>query len=315
MAVRSPLKNDSGNLKEMSSAEVTQIVNQIIYQYSLNPSVSLSVVSSGGSLGTITDTRLQAGAMSQTNSSFPTEGDTAEPSVVTVSYDKISQSIASVSPTADSGKTWPAYYNSSGHLQAMSLQDVKDTFLHPAIDLLTAGGIVSSQQGGTYLISSSSSYPGSTIVSATPIYLDTRADTSAYSNAGLEDAAGEVLDQPTTITNYYLQRVDGSDTSYTNPFFINAGNNLQEFAPATFKSLMQGWIRQTAASSTDGYKLDYNLGVSGTGEIRGTGMSDTRLNGSGNYQTRQVSDDYRAQEFPDGTPTSISTYYLRIQKS
>ena len=106
MAVRSPLKNDSGNLKEMSSAEVTQIVNQIIYQYSLNPSVSLSVVSSGGSLGT-----------------------------------------------------------------------------------------------------------------------------------------------------------------------------------------------------------------SGTGEIRGTGMSDTRLNGSGNYQTRQVSDDYRAQEFPDGTPTSISTYYLRIQKS
>ena len=28
-------------------------------------------------------------------------------------------------------------------------------------------------------------------------------------------------------------------------------------------------------------------------------MRDTRLNGSGNYQTRQVSDDYRAQEFPD----------------
>ena len=27
-------------------------------------------------------------------------------------------------------------------------------------------------------------------------------------------------------------------------------------------------------------------------------MSDTRLNGSGDYQTRQVSDDYRAQEFP-----------------
>jgi len=315
MAVRSPLKNDSGNLKEMSSAEVTQIVNQIIYQYSLNPSVSLSVVSSGGSLGTITDTRLQAGAMSQTNSSFPSEATTDEPSIVTVNYDKISQAIASVSPTNDTGTTFPAYTNSSGHVQAMSLQDVKDTFLHPAIDLLTAGGIVSSQQGGTYHISSTSSYPGSTIVSATPIYLDTRADTSAYSNAGLEDAAGEVLDQPTTITNYYLQRVDGSDTSYTNPFFINAGNNLQEFAPATFKSLMQGWIRQTAADSNDGYKLDYNLGASGTGEVRGTGMSDTRLNGSGNYQTRQVSDDYRAQEFPDGTPTNINTYYLRIRKS
>ena len=314
MAVRSPLKYDSGNLKEMSSAEVDQIVDQIVYQYSLNPSVSLSVVSSGGTLGTITDTRLQAGAMSQTNSSFPSEATTAEPSIVTVNYDKISQSVASVSPINDSGTLFPLFYN-SGNMQAMSLQDVKDTFLHPAIDLLTAGGIVSSQQGGTYHISSTSSYPGSTIVSATPIYLDTRADTSAYSNAGLEDAAGEVLDQPTTITNYYLQRVDGSDTSYTNPFFINAGNNLQEFAPATFKSLMQGWIRQTAADSNDGYKLDYNLGASGTGEVRGTGMSDTRLNGSGNYQTRQVSDDYRAQEFPDGTPTSINTYYLRIRKS
>lgn len=310
MAVRSPLKNDSGNLKEMSSAEVNSIVDQIIYQYSLNPSVSLSVVSSGGNLGSITDTRLQAGAMSQTNSSFPDESTTAEPSIVTVNYDKISQSIASVSPTADSGKTFPAYYNASGNIQAMSLQDVKDTFLHPAIDLLTAA-TTTSQQAGTYHISTALGVSGSTIVSATPIFLDTRADTSAYTAGSIP----ETLDQPTTITNYYLQRVNGSDTSYTNPFFINAGNNLQEYAAADFKSLMQGWIRQTAATSTDGYKLDYNLGTSGTGNTRGSGMSDTRLNGSGNYQTVQVSDDYRAQEFPDGTPTSINTYYLRIRKS
>ena len=196
----------------------------------------------------------------------------------------------------------------------MSLQDVKDTFLHPAIDLLTTA-TTTSQQGGTYHINTTASISGSTLVSGTPIFLDTRADTSAYSNAGLEDAAGEQLDQPTTITNFYLQKIDGSDTSYTSPFYINAGNNLQEFNATVFKSLMQGWIRQTAANSTDGYKLDYNLGVSGTGEVRGTGMSDTRLNGTGDYQTRQVSDDYRAQEFPDGTPTAISTYYLRIQKS
>jgi len=314
MAVRSPLKNDSGNVKEMTSAEVDQIVDQVVYQYSLNPSVSLSVVSSGGNLGSITDTRLQAGAMSQTNSSFPSEAQTDEPSIVTVTYDKISQSIASVSPTADTGTTFPAFYNASGHIQAMSLQDVKDTFLHPAVDLLSAA-TTTSQQGGTYHISTSSGVSGSTIVSGTPIFLDTRADTSAYTNAGLEDAAGEQLDQPTTITNFYLQQIDGSDTSYTNPFYINAGNNLQEFAPATFKSLLQGWIRKTAADSADGYKITYNLGTSGSGQTRGTGISDTRLNGSGNYQTRQVSDDYRAQEFPNGTPTSINTYYLRINKS
>ena len=59
MAVRSPLKNDSGNLKEMSSAEVDQVVDQIIYQYSLNPGVTLSVVGSGGNLSSINDTRLR----------------------------------------------------------------------------------------------------------------------------------------------------------------------------------------------------------------------------------------------------------------
>ena len=314
MAVRSPLKNDSGNLKEMTSSEVDSIVDQIIYQYSLNPSVSLSVVSSGGNLGTITDTRLQAGAMSQTNSSFPTEAQTAEPSVVTVNYQKVNQSIASVSPQGDTGTTFPVYYNSSGQIRAMSLQDVKDTFLHPAIDLLTAA-TTTSQQAGTYHISSASSVGGSTIVSSTPIFLDTRADTSQYTNAGLENATGEQLDQPTTITSFYLHRVDGTDNAYTTPLYVNAGSNLQEYAAVDFESLMQGWIRQTAADSNDGYKLDYNLGASGSGNIRGSGMSDTRLNGSGNYQTRQVSDDYRAQEFPDGTPTSINTYYLRIRKS
>tara|TARA_B100000212_G_C27371995_1_gene533004 strand:+ start:1461 stop:2393 length:933 start_codon:yes stop_codon:yes gene_type:complete len=310
MAVRTPLKNDSGNVKEMTSAEVDQVVDQVVYQYSQNPSVTLSVVSSGGNLGTISDTRLQAGAMSQTNSSFPPESSTAEPSVVTVTYDKISQTIASVSPTADTGKTWPAYYNASGHIQAMSLQDVKDTFLHPAIDLLTAG-TTSTQQAGTYHISTTSSVTGSTLVSGTPVFLDTRADTSAYTAGSIP----ETLDQPTTITTFYLQRIDGTNNSYVKPFYINAQNNLQEFAGGTFESLLQEWIRKTAADSNDGYKLDYNLGTSGTGNTRGSGMSDTRLNGSGNYQTVQVSDDYRAQEFPDGTPTSINTYYLRIRKS
>ena len=40
------------------------------------------------------------------------------------------------------------------------------------------------------------------------------------------------------------------------------------------------------------------------------------LNGSGSHQTRFVNtDDYRAQEFPDGTPVTAATYFLRIHKS
>ena len=311
MSVRAPLYNNSGNIQEMSTAMVDQIVDQVVYQYSLNPSVALSVVSSGGSLDAITDTRKQAGAASTSATAFPSEATTAEPSTVTVTYDKLTSTTSSVSPTSDTGTTWPLYYNSSGQIQAMNLQDVKDTFLHPAIDLLTAG-TTTSQQAGTHWISSNTSETGSTRVSATPIFTDTRADTSAYTAGGI----GETLDQPTTITNYYLYTVDGSDTSYTAPFFINSGNNLQVFADATFESLIQGWIRYTAASSTDGYSISYNIGTSGTGNTRGSGMADTILNGSGNYQTRFVNaDDYRAQEFPNGSAITSNTYYLRINKS
>jgi len=311
MAVRTPLINDSGNVKEMSSAQVDEIVDQVVYQYSLNPSVALSVVGSGGNLSSIDDTRLQAGASSTSATAFPSEATTAEPSTVTVSYERLNSTNASVTPTTDTGKTWPAYYNASGHIQAMSLQDVKDTFLHPAIDLLTAS-TTTTQQAGTYTISTSTSLAGATNVSATPIYQDTRADTSLYTAGGI----GETLDQPTTITSYYLHRIDGSDTSYTVPFYINASNHLQEFDAATFESLIQGWIRYTAASSTDGYSISYSIGTSGSGNTRGTAIVDTKLNGSGNYQTRFVNDDdYRAQEFPNGTPTTISTYNLYINKS
>ena len=313
MAVRSPLYYNSGNLQEMTTAQVGQIVDQIIYQYSLNPSVSLSVVGSSGSLAALSDTRLQAGAASTSTTSTPSEATTAEPSVVTVSYDKISETRASVTPTSDTGKTWPVYYTSGGNVQSMNLQDVKDTFLHPAIDLLQSGS-TGTQQGGTYHINTSTSVSGSTEVSGsnTAVFANTEADTSLYTAGGI----GETLDQPKTVNSYYLHKITGSDTSYTSPLIVDGSNNLQEYPVATFKSLIQEWIRYTAVSSSDGYSLSYTNSASGSGNTRGTGMADTRLNGSGNYQTRFVNtDDYRAQEFPNGTSTTINTYYLRINKS
>ena len=100
------------------------------------------------------------------------------------------------------------------------------------------------------------------------------------------------------------------------PYYVNASNNIQQFTSATFDSLLQEWIRYTAASSADGYSISYNLGTSGSGNTRGSGMGDTILNGSGNYQQLFVNtDDYRAQEFPDGTTVTANTYYLRINKS
>ena len=311
MAVVKPLYVDSGNLREMDTTMVGQIVDQAVYQYSLAPSVALSVVSSGGSLSAITDTRKQAGAQSTSSTSTPSEGTTAEPSTVTVTYDKVSEARTAGSPTSDTGKTWPVYYNGSGQIQAMSLTDVKDTFLHPAIDLLSSGS-TGTQQGGTYHVSTTTSVSGSSLVSSTAIFTDTRANTGAYSAGSIP----ETLDQPTTITNYYVHKITGSQITYTEPYFLDGSNNIKEFTTSAFDTLLSEWMKYTAVSSSDGYSLSYNIGTSGSGNTRGSGMADTILNGSGNYQTRFVNnDDYRAQEFPNGSAVTAATYYLRINKS
>ena len=312
MAVVKPLYVVSGNLQEMDSTKVDELIARAVYQYSLSPSVVLSVVSSGGNLGTISDTRKQAGAVSTSNSSFPAESSTQEPQTVTVNFDKIQNTTTTSTPTADTGKTFPVYYNSSGQIQAMSVADWKDTIIHPAINLL-ASGTVSATAAGTYHITTSASVSGSTEVSGsnTKVFIDTRADTSAYSAGSIP----ETQDQPTTITEYYLQRINGTDASYTEPYFLDGSNNIQEFTTANFDALLQSWIKSTAAGSTDGFAISYSVGTSGSGQTRGSGMADTILDGSGNYQTRQENDDYRAQEFPNGSVTTANTYHLRINKS
>ena len=309
MAVRKPLYYVSNNLREMSTSMVTEIVKQAVYQYSLNPGVSLSVVGSSGTLSAMSDTRLQAGAATTDATNFDTAGETPNVSTVTVSYDKVSHSNASVSPTSDTGKTWPVYVNSSNNIQAMNLTDIKDTFLHPAIDLL-ASGSTGTDQGGTYHVNASNSVSGSTLVSSTAIFTDTRANAAAYTAGGI----GETQDQPTTINNYYLHKITGTNTSFTAPYSIDSNNNIKEYTDAAFQSLLQEWMRYTAVSSSDGYALSYNIGTSGSGNTRGTGMVDTKLNGS-TYATRQVGDDYRSQEFPSGSAVAQNTYFLRINKS
>jgi hypothetical protein len=312
MAVRTPLYYNGTHLQEMSSAMIDEIKALAIYEYSLNPSRTLAVVSSGGNLTSINDTRLQAGAASTSTTAFPNEATTAEPSVVTVSYERITQSAASITPTVDSGKIFPVYYTTTGHIHHMTVTDFRDTFIHPAIDTLALDTTTSSQ-AGTYFVSTSDSVAGATLVSATPIFLDTRADTSLYTAGGIT----ETLDQPITIQSYYLHRVNGSAVTLTQfPVYADASNNLKQFSQVEIANLVSEYIRFEAASSTLGYSLSYNLGTSGSGNIRGSGMTDTRLNGTGDYQTLFVNaDDYRAQEFPNGTAVSINTYYLRINKS
>ena len=314
MAVRKPVYITSdNNIQEMTTAEVTEWTNQVCYLYGTDPSVTLTVsTSSAGNLTAMSVTRLQAGATSQSATAFPNEATTAEPSEVTVSFDRVNKTNASVSPTTDTGTTWPLYINSDNDLQAMTITDIKDTFLHPAIDKLVSG-TESATTAGTYTITTSAT-PASNyaVVSTDAVFIDTRADTSAYAASGIP----ETLDQPTTVTSYFLHRRTGTDTTPTRtPVFINGSNDLQTYTEATIDGLLREWIRETAAESSDGYQITYTIETSGSGNTRGTSMVNTKLNGSGNYQTRQVGDDYRAQEFPNGSPATITTYNLRINKA
>jgi len=316
MAVRTPIYFNGTDIQEMSTAQINEWKQYIAYLYSTDPSVTVSVVASGGTLSpTMADTRLQAGAYSTNVSAFPAEATTAEPSTVTVNYDKVTGPTynTALSATADTNNVaFPAYYDGSD-IVAMSLADYLDTFIYS-----TLTGMVSSNESadtnGTYTISTSASVANYTEVSgsSTPIFLDTRADTTLYSAAGIP----ETLDQPTTVTSYYLQRRSDARAFPSQALLlVDTDGNLNQVDltsdTSSFNVILKNDIRHYAAEDTAGNKLSYN--INGAGNSRGSAMVDTRLNGSGNYQTLQVGlDDYRAQEFPDGSPTTISTYTFKI---
>ena len=303
MSVRTPLYYVSGNLREMDAGMITDLQNLAIYQYSLNPSQQLSVTGSSGNLTSINDTRLQAGAAATSISAFPDEATTDEPSIVNVNYDRISQTVATDSePSNLNSVQYPLYYTVTGELRSMTLQDMYDTFAFDTVDNLISGGAV-------YTIATTDTISNYTAVSATPIFTDTRADTSQYTSGGIQ----ETLDQPITIQNYYLHKRNTSVTTYTVPAKITATGDIETPSSATFDTLLQNVIRYTAQSVTN-YRIRFGYNLT-NGNNCGTAMTDTRLNGSGDYQTLFVGgDDYRAQEFPNGSEITINTYNLTARK-
>lgn len=308
MAVRTPLRLNGGNLQEMTTTQINEIKSQVRYLYATDPSVDLSVVASGGNLGTISDTRKTAGAYITRVDRFATEAETAEPGTVTVNYSRIQQSTENTTATADTSSRAFPVFNNNGNIQAMTLTDMYDTFIYPAIDTIADGN----DRPGTYRIHTSTSLAGQTLISSTPVFSDTRADTGAYTAAGIPEAVDQPL--PTSVTDYYLFRVNaGSAISYSPPVFIRSDNNLQEYSTASFDAILKNCVRHVASEVT-GSRIRYSL--NGSGNNRGSGMTNTILNGSGNYQTLYVNtDDYRAQEFPDGTAVTANTYYLRIYQA
>ena len=312
MAVRRPLFYDGSDFKEMTAAMVTAIQDRCVYLYGGSPSVTIEISVGSGSLGAMIDTRMQAGAPTQDFTNYDTSGETPNISrAADVTFDKMNQVNASVgTPTDTNNRLYPVYYN-SGTIQAMTATDVFDTFITQAIGTLTDGN----DRDGTFRISTSNSESGHTLISSNPVFTDTRANTSLYSAGGIP----ELQDQPFDVNNYYLHRTNqGASPSVTLPFQITSGNDLQRYSITALDAMLLAEIRHHTVN-TSGSTISYN--INGSGNNRGTGMVDTRLDGSGNYQQRQdgttgsSGTSYRTQEFPNGSPQTISTYFLKINRS
>jgi hypothetical protein len=278
------------------------------YAYSLYPGTTLTVVGSGGNLTGLpmTDTRYQAGASTTRVDRFATEAETPNISTVTVNYARISQSIFSGSLPPDTNNlAWPLYFDANYNLKAMTSTDFYDTFVAPALTRIASTTV------GDYFISTSTSVSNATLVSATPVFTDTRADVAAYTAGGI----GEVQDQPTTINNYYLHISTGSisaapgDTGIL-PLYLDANDeNIKQHSPTSWANLLGPWLRYY--KSQPGSTFSYS--INGTGTTQGSAMINTILSPTGTgYTQRYVNtNDYRTQEFPNGTPVTANTYELK----
>lgn len=305
MAVRRPLILTGDNdLIEMTDAQIDAVKDRCRYLYGANPSVTLSRKSTNdGNLTAMNDSRLQAGASTTNVSGFQDANNTPNVSTVNVTYDYLNQSTVNTTASVDTNNiAFPIYYNGS-NIQSMSLTDMYDTFIFPAIDtILSAVG-----QPGTYRIHTSTSLSGYTAVSTDVIFRDTRANASAYGAGSIP----ETQDQPTTITDFYLLAANNiSAPSMEEMLFVrNSDKNLQEYSQTAIDAILQNCMRHVA-SEESGSKIRYR--INGSGTILGSAMTDTKLNSSVYRQRFVNQNDYRTQEFPAGSATTIATYYLKM---
>ena len=305
MAIRRPVKWNGIGFSDLTSGEMAAIRNEIIRLYGISPSVTLGIVTSGGSIGTLTDTRLQAGTGQTRTDRFATTAELQDVSTISVNYSRLDDTSPGTASPANQNYSWPLY-RVSGGLRAMTLTDMYDTFIDPVMTTL-AGSDAGSQTAGTYTVSTSTSVSGATLVSSTPFFTDTRSNADAYSADGLL----ETRDQPETVLNYYLHRYNSASESEFSKYvsYELGGTDVTHMSKTNMRNQLQSLIKYYMQE-----EVSYNF-TSGTS--RGTTITNTARSSS-KYLTFQVNaDDYRAQEVPDydTSATTVNTYRLYISRS
>ena len=338
MTVRAFIEDGSTGIRETTLAEHNAMLSRISFLYQQNQPVTLSVVSSNGNISpNMTDTRFKSGTAARNTSgnwpavtSYPSESTTGEPELVTgITYDKISQSTTTV-PTFGTAEyatldVKPIFQESPGVLREMTYATVLQYFIDPVFSAMTETNNTTTVAGGSYYISTAGSVSGSTQLGT--VFIDTVANLAGYTAAGIGDGvtAGQIYQDVFTSTAYYLYRVDSSysvqGSGYRTPLVIDYSANrrnqpagLRHMTYAEFDSLFGPLVRY-AAQSVAGYRLSYN--VNGNGIRRGTQIANRQMIGvTGQYVKYEASaNDYRAQEFPNGTIVVQDAFDLNIERT
>jgi len=340
MAVVRPMKRVGSDLGVMTSAEVTQIINECIRLYGNNPGVSLTVTSDAISdplieqkLATLIDRRLPAGPVA--TSSAPNPGTGTAPSYISVNYINTLQryewGVANSNNfpyknragSSYQNYSHPVYYHSGSAIQAMSWVDMLDTFIGPALTRLASGTTTPADNAGTYFVSTATSETDATLVSSTPIAKDTQSDISAFATGDLP----EVEDQPDAGAeiNWYLHRVNPSAEGPVPLPLTMFGDDgdFKTLDKPKFRDmlldLMQYWAYDPSNSTSTAIRYQYGTSAYLAGQSmnqRGSGITDTYtinyVERTGQNAPNPNASAYYSQQVPTGTPTVQSTNYLGI---
>ena len=320
----------------MTSAEVTQIIDECIRLYGNNPGISLTVTADSAvgayeaKLGAIVDRRLPAGVANISASPNPSPG--AAPAFVEVNYVNTLQRYEygstdfpykKRSTSSYQNYSYPLFYNdSSNYLRAMSWVDAYDTFISPALTRLASGTTTPAENAGTYFVSTATSETDATLVSSTPIAKDTISDVSEFATGDLP----EVEDQPDAAeTSWYLHRINAAaEGSVPLPVTMFGSNDdFKTLDKPKFRDmlldLMQYWAYDPANSTNTSIRYQYGTSAFLTGQgmnQRGSGITDTYTTTYSERTGQDVPDpngtEYYSQQVPTGTASVQSTNYLGI---
>ena len=332
MANKPFIENGNAGIKEPSDSEFNAMLARIAYLYQQDPTVILNVVTSNGNISpNMTDRRYKSGTAKRDTTgegtAFPSQAATGEPEIVTgVTYDKIDQVVSEPaafgSSDYNSMTAKPVYLAEQGGLREMSFSNVLTYFIDPWVNNLTATNNTGVEAGGAHFISTASSESNSTNLGT--VFADTRANAGGYlaENIGTANTRQDVF----STTTFRLFRVNSNLSSqgsgYRTPLCIDYSSNKHGITPAGLRHMTYAEfdalfapLAKRAVFDYSGFTLRYN--VNGSGTRQGTRITNREMTGvSGKYtQYKATIDDYRAQEFPNGTLVVRESYDLKLQRT